>query len=111
MLNTNKYKLLALNILNNNVLSNLTNNANNLNNIKEYLNINNTIWNLLNNKYIIGRFPPYKRWEKLFYGYSFKFTGKLAKSLSTARKLRYIKYNGRLSLLYRDNYQYSYKVH
>nr|YP_009029705.1 ribosomal protein S3 [Magnusiomyces capitatus]AHY04959.1 ribosomal protein S3 [Magnusiomyces capitatus] len=82
MLNTNKYKLLALNILNNNVLSNLTNNANNLNNIKEYLNINNTIWNLLNNKYIIG--------------YSFKFTGKLAKSLSTARKLRYIKYNGSL---------------
>lgn len=43
--------------------------------IKEYLNINNIIYNLLNNKYIIG--------------YSYKFTGKLPKSgasSSTARK-------------------------
>ena len=50
---------------------------------KEYLNINNTIWNLLNNKYIIG--------------FTFKFTGKSPNALSTARKLTYIKNYGSLN--------------
>ena len=96
ILNNNKYKNYISNIINNNILLYLTsNNINNNNNIemlntgREYLNINNTIWNLLNNKYIIG--------------YSFKFTGKLPKSLSTARKLTYIKYNGSLKHNTLDN--------
>ena len=95
ILNNTKYKNLIINILNNNLIYNISNNNNNNNNIinniniKEYLNLNNTIYNLLNNKYIIG--------------YSFKFTGKLAKSLSTARKLKYIKYKGSLKHNTLDN--------
>lgn len=78
------------NIINNNILLNNTNNksesvngANITSFAKEYLNINNTIWNLLNNKYIIG--------------FTFKFTGKSPNALSTARKLTYIKNYGSLN--------------
>lgn len=74
------------NIINNNILLNNTNNniSDSISNIaKEYLNINNTIWNLLNNKYIIG--------------FTFKFTGKSPNALSTARKLTYIKNYGSLN--------------
>lgn len=49
---------------------------------KEFLNKGNVVWNSLNNKHLVG--------------FSFQFAGKLPKSISTARTLKEIRFNGTL---------------
>nr|AHY04986.1 ribosomal protein S3 [Magnusiomyces magnusii] len=55
----------------------------------EFLNKGNVVWNLLNNKYLIG--------------YSFEFAGKLPKAVSTARTLKDIRFSGTLKCNTSDN--------
>lgn len=95
--------IVKTNILNN-ISSNNTNISNTINNnnniyMKDMLNKDNTIYNLLSNKYLIG--------------FRFKFSGKLPLALSTARKITDIEYYGLLKhkISDKDSIRYKLNVH